>query len=158
MMRAVATFTVATCFRSRVSSTPADIGVERRHVTASESVSHRRPIVYWETFKDENANDNNCCCNSGQDDVKCCVIILVFCLYVARDFCKASLWLVNKQDSACPLSWNFEIEIFSSQSLHGLVVRYRVKSRGARSNCCRDIAFCRFFQVKCERTSRLIMA
>jgi len=68
------------------------------------------------------------------------------------------LQFVDFQDGGCPLSWNFEIEIFNSQSLHGLVVRYRVKSRGARSNCCRDIAFCRVFQVKCERTSRLIMA
>jgi len=68
------------------------------------------------------------------------------------------LQFVDFQDGGCPLSWNFEIEIFNSQSLHGLVVRYRVKSRGAWSNCCRDIAFCRVFQVKCERTSRLIMA
>ena len=58
----------------------------------------------------------------------------------------------NFQDGGCPSSWNFEIESFDSRLLERHILSFHVKRCGDRSNCCRDIAFCRVFQVKCKKT------
>jgi len=40
------------------------------------------------------------------------------------------------QDRGCATSWNFEIEIFNSQSLQRYVLHYSAKFYGDQSNCC----------------------
>ena len=57
------------------------------------------------------------------------------------------LQFVDFQDGGSPSSWNFEFEIFSSQSLQRHILCYLVKLCKDRSNCCRYVAFFVFLNV-----------